>query len=113
MSNGNVVHLTMEVDDHQSIRRWIDFNLAPASDPLQNWDPNGYAINNTNQGRVSGAERRVLHAGHLHEYDIGVGSFADRDRRRLSRCQAVGSGRVHRRRADHVRLGSECSCQRT
>jgi hypothetical protein len=49
MSNGKVLHVTMEVDAHQSFRRWLDFNLAPASDPLQGWDFNGHALNNTNQ----------------------------------------------------------------
>jgi hypothetical protein len=39
MSAGKAVHLTMEVDAHQSFRRWLAFELAPASDGLQAWDP--------------------------------------------------------------------------
>ena len=50
MSSGRMLHLTMEVDGHQSFRRWLDFNLAPASDPLQAWEPNGHGINRTDQG---------------------------------------------------------------
>jgi hypothetical protein len=50
MSGGKMVHLTMEVDGHQSFRRWLAFDLAPASDPLQAWDANGHPINNTDQG---------------------------------------------------------------
>ena len=50
ISNGKVLHLTMEVDSHQSFRRWMDFNLTPASDPLQRFDFNNLPINNTNQG---------------------------------------------------------------
>jgi hypothetical protein len=50
MSSGRMVHLTMEVDGHQSLRRWVDFNLAPAADPLQGWHPDGEAINNSDQG---------------------------------------------------------------
>src|SRR5207244_3601360 len=50
MSGGKVLHLTMEVDGHQSLRRWMSFELAPASDPLQAWDPFGNRINNTDRG---------------------------------------------------------------
>jgi hypothetical protein len=50
MSNGRMLHMTMEVDGHQSLRRWVDFNVVPASDPLQAWHPDGEAINNTNRG---------------------------------------------------------------
>jgi hypothetical protein len=39
MSSGKALHMTMEVDGHQSFRRWLAFELAPASDPLQAWDP--------------------------------------------------------------------------
>ena len=43
--------MTMEVDAHQSFRRWVDFNLATASDPLQRWDfNNAFPINSTDQG---------------------------------------------------------------
>jgi hypothetical protein len=50
MSNGQILHMTMEVDAHASFRRWVDFNLAPASDPLQGWDPDNLPINNTDAG---------------------------------------------------------------
>jgi hypothetical protein len=50
ITSGRVLHMTMEVDGHQSFRRWLDFNLAPASDPLQSWDFNGHAINNSDRG---------------------------------------------------------------
>jgi hypothetical protein len=49
MSNGKVLHMTMEVDAHQSFRRWLGFNLAPASDPLTGWDPFGAAVNSSDQ----------------------------------------------------------------
>lgn len=48
-SGGKILHLTMEIDGHWSFRRWIAFNIAPASDPLQAWDPGPYGISNSNQ----------------------------------------------------------------
>ena len=50
MSGGKMLHLTMEVDAHQSFRRWMDFNIAPASDPLRAWHPATEPINVANQG---------------------------------------------------------------
>jgi hypothetical protein len=50
ITGGKIAHLTMEVDFHQSFRRWLDFQIAPASDPLQSWDPAALGINNTDQG---------------------------------------------------------------
>lgn len=50
MSGGKILHLTMEVDAHQSFRRWLGFALAPASDPLTSWNPFGSAINSSNRG---------------------------------------------------------------
>jgi hypothetical protein len=50
IGGGQVAHLTMEVDAHASFRRWTAFDLAPASDPLQGWDPLNHPINNTDQG---------------------------------------------------------------
>ncbi|MGI9146781.1 MAG: hypothetical protein ACR2IK_09580 [Chloroflexota bacterium] len=50
MSAGDALHMTMEVDAHQSFRRWLAFDLAPASDPLQSWNPGGLPINTTGQG---------------------------------------------------------------
>jgi hypothetical protein len=49
LTNGKIAHLTMEVDGHQSFRRWMDFQLAPASDPLQGWEIPGFAVNNADQ----------------------------------------------------------------
>jgi hypothetical protein len=50
ISGGKILHLTMEVDGHQSInRRWLDFNLSPAADPIERWDPFGDAVNHANQ----------------------------------------------------------------
>ena len=51
MSNGHVLHLTMEVDGHSSFRRWMGMDLVPAADPLQAWDPEaGKPINTSDQG---------------------------------------------------------------
>ena len=50
MSGGKAIHLTMEVDGHQSFRRWLAFDLSPASDPLQNWEALGRPINTSDQG---------------------------------------------------------------
>jgi hypothetical protein len=49
LSGGKIAHLTMEVDAHQSFRRWMDFQIAPASDPLQGWETPGFAVNNNDQ----------------------------------------------------------------
>ena len=48
-SGGKLLHLTMEVDAHESARRWIAFNLAPATDPLTNWYTVNSAINRSDQ----------------------------------------------------------------
>jgi hypothetical protein len=48
-SNGQILHVTMEVDAHTDARRWVAFNLAPADDPLQHWY-NGLELNNTDTG---------------------------------------------------------------
>lgn len=50
MSNGKVLHMTMEVDGHFSFGRWPAFNLAPASDPLQGFAPINHQINTTDRG---------------------------------------------------------------
>jgi hypothetical protein len=50
MSNSKMLHMTMEVDGHQSLRRWVDFKRAPASDPLQAWHPDTEPINNSDRG---------------------------------------------------------------
>jgi len=49
ISSGKALHLTMEVDGHQSFRRWLAFDLAPASDPIQAWDPGALPVNNADQ----------------------------------------------------------------
>jgi hypothetical protein len=39
----------MLVDSHMSFRRWMGFDLSPASDPLQSWEqPDNHTLNNTN-----------------------------------------------------------------
>ncbi|HEX5323231.1 MAG TPA: hypothetical protein VFW40_05550 [Capsulimonadaceae bacterium] len=48
LSNGQILHVTMEVDTHTDNRRWVGINLAPANDPLQNWYPaTGASLNNS------------------------------------------------------------------
>jgi hypothetical protein len=55
MSNGKVLHITMEVDGHMSSRRWVGIDLAPASDPLQAWNPeSGARVNSTDQALFLG-----------------------------------------------------------
>jgi hypothetical protein len=50
ITGGKILHLTMEVDGHVTInRRWLDFNIAPAADPIQRWDYFGAGVNNNNQ----------------------------------------------------------------
>jgi hypothetical protein len=50
MSSGKMLHLTMEVDAHQSGRRWLAMDLAPASDPLNGFHPLSEGINNSDRG---------------------------------------------------------------
>jgi hypothetical protein len=51
MTGGKILHMTMEVDAHQSKRKWMGFSIAPASDPLQAWHPDGgVPLNTTNRG---------------------------------------------------------------
>jgi hypothetical protein len=52
LSGGKILHLTMEVDGHMSNRKWVGFNLAPASDPLQAWHPSGGVRTNTTNRSV-------------------------------------------------------------
>jgi len=50
MTGGKILHMTMEVDGHQSKRKWMAFNLSPASDPIQAWHPDGgVPINTSNR----------------------------------------------------------------
>jgi len=49
MSGGRILHLTMEVDGHQSFRRWMSFQIAPAADPLKGFDSSNHQINNNDQ----------------------------------------------------------------
>lgn len=49
ISGGRILHLTMEVDAHQSFRRWLAFDLAPASDPLTGWNPFGAPVNKSDK----------------------------------------------------------------
>lgn len=48
MTAGGIVHLTMEVDAHQSFRRWLAFNLSPANDQIQGFGSGGGPVNNGN-----------------------------------------------------------------
>ncbi len=50
LSGGKLLHLTMEVDAHESGRRWVAFNLAPADDPLTNWYTVNAPINRSDKG---------------------------------------------------------------
>jgi hypothetical protein len=52
---GKIAHLTMEVDAHQSFRRWMDIQITPAADPLRGWDPSNHQINTS--GRAMFAKR--------------------------------------------------------
>jgi hypothetical protein len=49
ISNGRIAHLTMEVDGHQSFRRWVAFQISPASDPLNGWDSANKRVNVSDQ----------------------------------------------------------------
>lgn len=49
LSGGKLLHLTMEVDAHESGRRWVAFNLAPAADPLTNWYSSNAPINRSDR----------------------------------------------------------------
>ncbi len=47
--NGGILHLTQEVDDVMFGNRWMDFNIAPASDPLVHWNHQDKSLNRGNQ----------------------------------------------------------------
>ncbi|HLW00796.1 MAG TPA: hypothetical protein VKT82_19210 [Ktedonobacterales bacterium] len=49
-SGGKVLHITMEVDLHESGRRWMGIELAPANDPLTGFDAFTGAINQSDKG---------------------------------------------------------------
>jgi len=49
LSAGKVLHVTMEVDLHESGRRWIGIELAPANDPLTAFDPNSDPLNQSDK----------------------------------------------------------------
>lgn len=70
MTDGGVLHLTMEVDAHQSFRRWLAFDLSPADDPLQSWEHKNHQINASNRGLF--VEVKV-HEGSLDIYNGGSG----------------------------------------
>lgn len=48
-TGGRILHVTLEVDAHTDSRRWIGVQLAPASDPLNNWYSLNGAINRSDQ----------------------------------------------------------------
>ena len=46
LSNGKLVHLTMEVDSHlESTHRWLAWQVAPATDPITNFVDDDYVTN--------------------------------------------------------------------
>jgi len=47
--NGGILHVTQMVDSVQSGGRWMDFNIAPADDPLTHWNHQDAALNKANQ----------------------------------------------------------------
>jgi hypothetical protein len=49
ITGGKIAHLVMELDGHQSFRRWMDIQIAPASDPLQGWDSANHGVSNSDQ----------------------------------------------------------------
>jgi hypothetical protein len=48
-SNGKVLHVTMEVDLHQDLRRWMEIELSPANDPLTHFESFTGNLNNSDQ----------------------------------------------------------------
>lgn len=48
-SNGQILHVTMEIDSHTDNRRWAGIDLAPADDPLFDWYSTEAQINNSDQ----------------------------------------------------------------
>jgi hypothetical protein len=46
---GKIAHITMEVDGHQSGRRWMAIQIARAADPLKAWNPGEQRINDRNE----------------------------------------------------------------
>jgi hypothetical protein len=44
--SGSILHLTMEVDNHSDFNRWMAFNVSPATDPIQSWEPDLHVANN-------------------------------------------------------------------
>lgn len=50
LASGNVLHVTMEVDLHESGRRWMGIELAPANDPLTAFQTFSDPINQSDKG---------------------------------------------------------------
>jgi hypothetical protein len=75
MGAGKIAHLTMEVDGHQSFRRWLAIQIAPASDPLKGWDSSNHQINTNNQALFLEIRDGVC------TLDIYTGSISGSDRR--------------------------------
>jgi hypothetical protein len=75
ISNGRIAHLTMEVDGHQSFRRWVSFQIAPAADYLKGFDSSNHQVNTNNQ-----AVFLELRDGFC-TLDIYTGSISGSDRR--------------------------------
>jgi hypothetical protein len=49
ISGGRMVHITMEVDGHQSFRRWMAIDVSPSANPIRGWHPEGDSVTATNQ----------------------------------------------------------------
>jgi hypothetical protein len=49
MGPGTILHQTMEVDNHNLDDKWMAFDVVPASDPLQSWEPDLHRANNQAQ----------------------------------------------------------------
>lgn len=47
--NGGILHMSQMVDDVQSGGRWMNFEVAPASDPLVHWNHQDKSLNSKNQ----------------------------------------------------------------
>lgn len=73
ISNGGMLHMTMEVDgalDYAG-RRWFGFNIAPAADPIvDHVEPNYGAVGSEQVNATNNAIFVSIYAGlgHIHEY---------------------------------------------
>ena len=113
ISGGKAVHLTMEVDGHQSFRRWLAFDLAPASDPLQAWDTNGHPINNADQGSAPRNQGWSMHAGHLQWSDSATDPSPTGTAAVVPTAPACGVALVQLAEHQSCAVGTRCITQLT